>query len=393
MASLAHILVGTAFEEPTPRAVLRLSLDLQTGALATSAPPLTLPAGPPGWLEPSRVADGLVYVAFEDDPGTAQGFALTAERALEPVGARVSTVGRAPCYLALDATGRWLFAANYVEGSVAVLPVARGGGLGAATDSKKHQGGELVAAELSDRQEAAHCHCVAPHPSNRWVAVADLGLSRVFVYAFDAARGALVGAADDARHLALDASAGPRHVAWADAGATLYVCNELDGTVTACSFDARTGALEARRSVSALPAGDAPNRAPHRGNSDIAVHPNGRFLYVGVRSTEPCGSIAVFAIRRGGDGFPDLELVGHESTRGAVPRNFKLCGANATWLVVGNQESRDVASFAVDAESGRLRYASSVKTPHKPCNISVHPASARVALPLQGPYTKSPAAH
>merc|ERR1712185_701559 len=77
MASLAHILVGTAFEEPTPRAVLRLSLDLQTGALATSAPPLTLPAGPPGWLEPSRVADGLVYVAFEDDPGTAQGFALT----------------------------------------------------------------------------------------------------------------------------------------------------------------------------------------------------------------------------------------------------------------------------------------------------------------------------
>jgi hypothetical protein len=32
-----------------------------------------------------------------------------------------------------------------------------------------------------------------------------------------------------------------------------------------------------------------------------------------------------------------LSLKGHVSTRGLVPRNFKLCGSSGQWLVVGNQ--------------------------------------------------------
>ena len=61
---------------------------------------------------------------------------------------------------------------------------------------------------------------------------------------------------------------------------------------------------------------------------------------------------------------------GHASTRGLVPRNFKLVCEGA-WLVVGNQESKTVASFAVDGASGTLRFVHELSTaPYKPCNIS-----------------------
>merc|ERR1712216_107249 len=99
------------------------------------------------------------------------------------------------------------------------------------------------------------------------------------------------------------------------------------------------------------------------GNSDIHVHPNGSFLYAACRSPSP-GVIAVFSI----DGKGHLSLVGHHSTCGTVPRNFKLID-DGKWLVIGNQESKTVVSFAVDLEMGTLKKVSEVTCAQKPCNI------------------------
>ena len=54
------------------------------------------------------------------------------------MGEPVSAVGRHTCYLATDRTGRWVFTANYTEGSSGVCPVRKDGTLGPATDSKHH---------------------------------------------------------------------------------------------------------------------------------------------------------------------------------------------------------------------------------------------------------------
>ena len=73
------------------------------------------------------------------------------------------------------------------------------------------------------------------------------------------------------------------------------------------------------------------------------------------------------------DGFTPLTVVGHESTQGLVPRNFKLVPGehDAVWLVVGNQESKTVVSFGVDNGTGALHFASKLSTePYKACNIS-----------------------
>ena len=251
----------------------------------------------------------------------------------------------------------------------AVLPIKEDGSLGAATDSKAHQGSELLDPALADRQEMAHCHCILPNPVHtQWVAVCDLGLSAVFIYELDTAKGALLGAADNPRHLRLDKGAGCRHCMWSADGNTLFVNNELDCTVTVASFDGASGALTAQSTVGTLPDGVDGTRAHHRGNSDIHVHPNGKFLYVGCRSPDP-GLIAVFAI----DDDGGLTVVEHVPTQGLVPRNFKLVpgAGDAVWLVVGNQETKTVCSFGVDNGSGKLSYASTLETaPYKACNLS-----------------------
>lgn len=364
--------VGTGFGDassPT-RAVLRLWLSAADGKLTQAGEPVAIAAGEnPGWL--SRYVRDTVYIGMEDAPGKLQAYAVGAGGELVPKGDAVSSVGRHPCYVALDTTGRWCFAANYTSGSVSACPVLPDGSLGAATDSVAHQGSDLIDVALHDRQEKAHCHAIVPHPSNKWVAVCDLGLSTVFVYAFDARRGTLSGAADNGRHLRRPADAGCRHACWDATGRMLYVNNELDCTVTAARFDEATGTLTALQTVPALPTGVAPLRAHHRGGSDIHIHPNGRFVYAGMRSPDP-GVIAIFAVGGVADGdSPALRLVGHASTRGLVPRNFKLLGEGAPWLVVGNQETKTVVSFRVDSTSGALTFVDELSTvPFKACNIA-----------------------
>eukprot|EP00746_Dinoflagellata_sp_MGD_P145117 gnl/MRDRNA2_/MRDRNA2_77769_c0_seq1.p1 gnl/MRDRNA2_/MRDRNA2_77769_c0~~gnl/MRDRNA2_/MRDRNA2_77769_c0_seq1.p1 ORF type:complete len:873 (+),score=124.35 gnl/MRDRNA2_/MRDRNA2_77769_c0_seq1:393-2621(+) len=373
--------VGTCFANPKPQTILRVCLSTADGKLALDGPPTKTKGCNPGYLE-WRPPSPFMYCGHEDDPGSVQAYRLTWQNGvkrdsegsikstsnctLEPWGAQVSSVGHAPCYLSLDQSGRWLFVANYCEGSVAVLPVLHDGSLGSATDSRMHQGGTKINPELADRQEASHPHCIIVHPSNKWVAVADLGLSSVFIYGFNAAHGSLLGAADDPRHLRLKPDAGCRHIVWNEVGDVLFVNNELDCTVTVASFDNTSGALREKSTLFTLPVSVKPLRAHHRGNSHIALHPNGKYLYLGCRSSDP-GLIAVFKVHSESS---DISLIQHESTRGLVPRNFEIVG-EGRWLIVGNQETFNIVSFAIHPESGTLSFASELKTsPHKPCNIS-----------------------
>src|SRR6202171_905892 len=53
---------------------------------------------------------------------------------------QVSSKGSGPCHVALDKTGKWLFAANYNGGSVAAFPVHNDGTLGEASAFVQHSG-------------------------------------------------------------------------------------------------------------------------------------------------------------------------------------------------------------------------------------------------------------
>jgi len=136
--------------------------------------------------------------------------------------------------------------------------------------------------------------------------------------------------------------AGPRHVAFHPTLPLAFAINELTSTITSLSWDPATGRLAAAGSVSSLPAGYSGENS----TAEIAVHPNGRFLYGSNRGHD---SIAVFTIGPMGT----LTLVEHEPTRGQTPRNFAIDPAGK-WLIAANQKSNSLAVFNIDQDTGEL---------------------------------------
>lgn len=232
---------------------------------------------------------------------------------------RQSCQGIGPCHVAVDATGRWVLVANYVSGSVAVLPVREDGSLGEATDVVQHFGSGVN----PERQRGPHAHSVTISPDNRFALVADLGLDRIMVYRLDATSGRLLP--NDPPWASVEPGSGPRHLAFHPGRPFVYAINEMSSTITAFRWDPSRGALLKLQCISTLPAGfKGSNYA-----ADIHVAPSGAFLYGSNRGHD---SLAIFSIS-GESGT--LEPAGHQVTLGRWPRNFAI-HPSGRWLVVAN---------------------------------------------------------
>lgn len=267
--------------------------------------------------------------------GGVSAFAIEADGSLRLLNEQ-PTLGADPCYVAVDRKRKNLLVANYTGGSVTVLPIRADGTLGTATDVKQHEG-----SGPKEQQKGPHAHCVILDRAERHALVADLGIDKVVIYRFDGSTGKLTP--NKQPFAELRAGAGPRHLTFHPNGKFLYVINELDSTMTAFAYNERNGTLAHIETVSTLP-------SDFSGVSycaDVHVSSSGRFLY---GSNRGHNSIVVFKIdRRSGK----LKLVEHVSTQGDWPRNFVLDPYNSI-LLVANQRSDTIVSFAVDQETGRL---------------------------------------
>lgn len=245
--------------------------------------------------------------------------------------------GGAPCYLSVDRRARVVLVANYVGGSIALLPIQSNGALAPAAHVVQHTG----KGPNAERQEAPHAHCILPDPSNRFALAADLGADRVFVYRLDLDGKSL-------RHVeggdaVMRPGAGPRHIAFHSGVPLVFVANELDSTVATLRFDAEHGTLSPLATISTVSAGWTGTNYP----ADIHIAPSGRTLYVSNRGHN---SIAVFSVAES-TGALALEQV--VSTDGDWPRNFSL-DPSGRWLLVANQRSDSVVVFGIDPENGKL---------------------------------------
>ena len=145
----------------------------------------------------------------------------------------------------------------------------------------------MAAARNQERQEAAHAHSATVSPDGSRVYVADLGMDKVMIYRL--VDGKLE--ANDPDHTSVQDGGGPRHFDFHPNGRNAYIINELDLTVTACAYDADSGALTPLQTISTLPDGVA-----DRGGyscADIHVSPDGRFVYGSNRGHD---TLAIFAV-------------------------------------------------------------------------------------------------
>jgi 6-phosphogluconolactonase len=320
-------------------------LDLSDGSLKHAA--TTNGVTNPSYLALDRARRRLYAVEEVEEFGGAKSGAVAAFEVSATDGSlrfinRQPSMGGAPCYLTTDARGRFVLVANYSGGNVAVLPLTKGGGLGAASDVRQDSG----SGPNRERQEGPHAHCVVLDPSGAHAYACDLGTDKVMIYDFDARRGKLKPGSQPSADL--KPGAGPRHITFDRAGRFAYVLNELDCTVTALSRDASTGALRELESRALLPADfEGANTA-----ADVHLTPDGRFLYCSNRGHD---SIARFRVdARTGTLAPS----GHTPTLGSTPRNFAV-DPTGRFLLVANQKSDSVVTFRIDAATGALASAGS----------------------------------
>ncbi len=249
---------------------------------------------------------------------------------------QVLTRGSGPCHLAVSRTAKCVVVANYGGGSVASFPILSDGSLGEAVSFFQHEGKSAN----PRRQEKPHAHGVTFDLDQKRVLVPDLGTDKLMVYSIDTESAKLVP--NDPPALAVAAGAGPRHIAFHPNGRFAYVVNELACTVTVLDYDAASGALSHRQTVSTLPDGFSGDNT----TAEIEVHRNGRLLFASNRGYD---SLAVFGINRNGS----LRLLNHTSTQGKTPRHFAT-DPTGEWLWVGNQNSNMLVLFRLDARTGTL---------------------------------------
>lgn len=265
--------------------------------------------------------------------------------------------GTAPCHLVVDRSGRMLIVANYGSGTVGTLPIGTDGRLGERVQRIQHEGG----GPNDRRQKGPHAHGVTLDASGSLALVCDLGIDRVMLYRISPTAAELVP--HDPACAATPPGGGPRHAAFAPDGRHLFVLNELDSSVTTHAWDPVSGTPTALGTVSALPPGFAENNTA----AEIAVHPNGRYVYTSNRGHD---SIAVFAFDAA---TATLTLIQHQPSGGKVPRGFALDAAGR-FMLVANQNSGNVVAYRIDPGTGRLTPAGSeISVPMAVCVI---PATA-----------------
>jgi 6-phosphogluconolactonase len=250
---------------------------------------------------------------------------------------QISSLGAGPAHLSLDRSSRYLMVANYNSGNAAVFPIGVDGKLGTHSAFIQNTGSGLN----PDRQAGPHAHFIQVTNDNKFAMIADLGIDEVQVYRFNSDNGSLTPA--DPGFVKLNPGSGPRHIAFAPSGNSVYVLNELSSTVSVFDFDPDSAKLQIRQIISTLPDHfNGLNTA-----AEILADHNGRFLYVSNRGDD---SIVVLYIDKDNG---SLIFVDRVPCGGKTPRNFEI-DPTGQWMLVANQDSDNISLFRIDRESGRL---------------------------------------
>lgn len=235
---------------------------------------------------------------------------------------RVSSGGNGPAHVSVDRTGRYVFAANYNGGTVAVIPVNSSG----------------LAAPSQTISSLGQAHQIFTDPTNRFAYVPCKLDDKVAQYSFNAGTLTALNPAS----MPTDAGAGPRHLALHPTLARAYLINELGNTLQ--TLDVSTsGTLSSLQTLPTLPSTFTMTNTA----AEVAVHPNGQFVFGSNRGHD---SIATWRVDQS-TGL--LTFVAHTATGGATPRHFSL-DSSGHWMVVGNQDSNTLTVFSVNSTTGAL---------------------------------------
>ena len=328
--------VGTYTTKTASKGIYAFRYDANSGKLTPVG--VAAETQDPSWVAIDPSGKFLYAVNEAGKDSSVRSFAVDGQSGKLTLLTQLYALGEDPCYISIDKKGWYVLIANYTSGNIAVFPLQAGGfideHLALVQDS-----GSL--GPNKERQKGPHAHWIEASPDDRFVLVADLGLDEVLIYKFDSANGRLT--TNQPAFAKLKPGSGPRHIAWHPNGRFIFVVSELSSTVTALRYDAKRGSLKEVGSVSTLP----PNFSARNDVAEVAVHPNGKFLYVSNRGND---SIAIFSI----DGSTGaLTPTWGVPTGGKEPRHFAI-DPLGHFLLAENQNSNSIVVFRIDQKTGSL---------------------------------------
>ncbi len=316
-----------------PKEIWAFAMDPASGALrgiARTPVPGTAEPSPqslPMAVSPDR---RVLHAALRTPAYPVTSYAIDGRSgALTPVG--TATLADSMAYLATDRTGRHLLAASYSGARLTSNPI----------DAQ----GRVQSAPVRSVPTAPKAHSILAAPDNRFLYAAVLGGDHVMRLAFDAEAGAMTPLPP---HAASAPGEGPRHLRFHPDGRTLFVANEVGGTVDAYAIDAESGRLTRGCGASLLPDGTPPR--PTAAAADLQITPDGRFLYASVRSRN---LITGFAI-----GPDSLRRIGSWDVP-AVPRSLAI-DPDGRFLLAAGLETARVATFAIGSTGALTGVAQTV---------------------------------
>jgi 6-phosphogluconolactonase len=190
---------------------------------------------------------------------------------------------------------------------------------------------------IPDRPKA---HCVLVDAANKHVYATSLGADIIMEWKFDPAAGKLSPIGPGM--IQARPGAGPRHLALHPNGRFLYLITETTDTIGAYAIDQPTATLTELQFVNALPADFKEQPAA----ADLHVTPDGRFLYGSERKTSTLAGYRIDPEKG------TLSPIGHFPTE-KTPRGFAIEPRGHLLLSVG-LDSNAMTVYRIDPQSGAL---------------------------------------
>ncbi|MCI8649620.1 MAG: lactonase family protein [Anaerotruncus sp.] len=320
--------------------IYTLQMDAQTGALTLLKKALGEP-------NPSYVAlhknKKVLYSTNELKTykglvsGAVSAFSFERESGKLTLLNRWATGGTDAVHLALDKDCTHAFVANFMSGSVCVLPILEDGSLERPSCFLQHKG----SGPNPIRQTGPHAHQFQFDRLQRRAFVPDLGCDKTFIYEIDYENGHLNAAKQP--YVETEKGQGPRHCVFHPSGQFFYVVNEMGSSIDVYSYEEEQGAANRIQHITTLPE----DFIGHSTCAAIKFHPNGKFLYASNRGHNSLATYQVGEL----DGL--LTPIAYQPTGGETPRDFDLDPVGK-FLIAANQDSNNLVVFSVEESSGHL---------------------------------------
>ncbi len=277
------------------------SMDMASGALTRMGSIAAGKSVMPMALSPDR---SYLYAVVRSQPYRVMTYRIDPATG-ELKEAAVAALPDSMAYVSVEKKGRLLFLASYGGDKIASLPITADG---------------LVKDGIKQVVLTGHnAHSIVSDRTGKYVFVTNLGSDVVLQFVLNQKTGMLEP--NSPASVAAKAGQGPRHIVVSPDNKSVYIVTELSGDVIHYALDADKGTLTEQETTAVLapgsglepgiappvpPAFDAPAKpsasagataAPPRiWAADIAITPDGKFLYASERSTS---TLSIFSVSSG----------------------------------------------------------------------------------------------